>query len=77
MIVVEEMRPVRSRSVRSNDLKPENKTLVVVTTMLQLSVIVVVWLLAIVPAGLLALAAMIGKAVAGLFSDSAKRPPMY
>ena len=49
--------------------------LVVVTTILQLSVIVLVWLLAIVPAALLALVAIIGKTVAGMVSSAAKRPP--
>jgi hypothetical protein len=68
------MRPVPS-IVRSSDLKPENKVLVVVTTILQLSVIILVWLLAIVPAALLALAAIIGKMVARMISKSAKRPP--
>lgn len=68
------MRPVPS-IVRSSDLKPENKVLVVVTTILQFSVIILVWLLAIVPAALLALAAIIGKAMAGMISKSANRPP--
>jgi hypothetical protein len=68
------MRPVPS-IVRSSDLKPENKVLVVVTTILQLSAIILVWLLAIVPAALLALAAIIGKSAAGMISKSAKRPP--
>jgi|UPI0006483DE1 hypothetical protein len=47
------------------DEAPENKTLVVFVTALQLAAIVVVWLLAIVPAALLALAAMAGKAIIG------------
>lgn len=68
------MRPVPS-IVRSSDLKPENKVLVVVTTILQFSAIILVWLLAIVPAALLALAAIIGKAMAGMISKSANRPP--
>ncbi len=59
--------------VRSSDLKPENKTLVVVTTILQLSAVVVVWLLAIVPAALLALAAIIGKTIAGALRGSRNR----
>lgn len=68
------MRPVPS-IVRSSDLKPENKVLVVVTTILQLSAIVLVWLLAIVPAALLALAAILGKTAAGAFKVSPRRPP--
>jgi hypothetical protein len=50
-------------SLRSDGWKPENRALVVVVTALQLLLIVVVWLLAIVPAGLLALAAMALKAI--------------
>lgn len=53
------------RSLRSKDWKPENRTLVVVVTALQLLLIVVIWLLTIVPAGLLALAAIAWKAVRG------------
>jgi hypothetical protein len=45
--------------------KPENKALVVLVTVLQLAAVVVVWLLAIVPAALLALAVMAGKAIIG------------
>ena len=58
-------------SSRSSQQKPENKTLVAILAALQLSAIVVVWLLAIVPAGLLALAVMARKAVAARF----KKPP--
>ncbi|WP_454718679.1 hypothetical protein [Caulobacter segnis] len=61
--------------MRLSDLKPENKVLVVVTTILQLSAIILVWILAIVPAALLALAAIVGKTIAGAFRDSRKRPP--
>jgi hypothetical protein len=57
----EETRPVPSRSHRSNALKPENKTFVVVISTLQLAAIVLVWLLAIVPAGLAALAVLLWK----------------
>nr|WP_295111582.1 hypothetical protein [uncultured Caulobacter sp.] len=53
------------RSFSSNSWKPENRALVVVVTALQLLLIVVVWLLAIVPAGLLALAAIAVKAIKG------------
>lgn len=61
--------------VRSSDLKPENKTLVVVTTILQLSAIILVWILAIVPAALLALTAIVGKTVTGALRDSRMHPP--
>ncbi|MET3667963.1 hypothetical protein [Caulobacter sp. 1776] len=47
----------------SNDLRPENKALVVILTALQLAVVVAVWMLAIVPAGLLALAVLARKAI--------------
>jgi hypothetical protein len=47
------------------DEAPENKTLVVLLTALQLAAIAVVWLLAIIPAALLALAAMAWKAIIG------------
>jgi hypothetical protein len=54
---------------RSNTLKwenkPENKALVVLVTILQLAAIVLVWLVAIVPAALLALAVMARKAIIG------------
>ncbi|WP_165190286.1 hypothetical protein [Caulobacter soli] len=50
-----------SRSARSNALKPENKALVVFTSALQLMAIVVVWLLAIIPVGLMALAVTLWK----------------
>lgn len=51
--------------VRKPDDKPENKALVVLVTVLQLAAIVLVWLLAIVPAALLALAALAGKTITG------------
>ena len=50
-----------SRSSRSNALKPENKALVVFTSALQLAAIAVVWLLAIIPVGLMALAVTLWK----------------
>ncbi|WP_454758783.1 hypothetical protein [Caulobacter segnis] len=43
----------------------ENRALVVVVTALQLLLVAVVWLLAIVPAGLLALAAIAVKTIRG------------
>jgi len=58
-----------SRQGRPNALKPadkpENKTFVALVTILQLTAIVLVWLLAIVPAALLALAALAGRAIIG------------
>jgi hypothetical protein len=54
-----------SRAGRPNALKPENRALVVLVTILQLAAVVLVWLMAIVPAALLALAAMAAKAVTG------------
>lgn len=48
-----------------NDWKPENRVLVVIVTTLQLLLIVVVWLLAIIPASVLALAAITVKAIRG------------
>ncbi len=57
-------RPGRPNALKPTD-KPENKTFVVLVTILQLAAIVLVWLLAIVPAALLALAAMAGKAIIG------------
>ena len=57
------------------DLRPENKTLVVVLSALQLSAVVLVWLLAIVPAGLLALTAIAGKAAVATFASFSRRSP--
>lgn len=74
LIVATEKRPVPS-IVRSSDLKPENKVLVVLTTILQLSAIILVWLLAIVPAALLALAAILGKTVARVLRGARKPSP--
>jgi len=54
-----------SRWKRPHVLKPENKALVVLVTVLQLTAVVLVWLLAIVPAALLALAVLAGKAITG------------
>lgn len=41
--------------------KPENKTLVVALSALQLTVVVIVWLLALIPAALAALAVFLWK----------------
>lgn len=43
--------------------RPESPTLVVLTTALQLGLVVVVWLLALVPAALAALALLAAKAI--------------
>lgn len=59
-------------SLRTNGWRPENRALVVLVTALQLLLVVVVWLLAIIPAGLLALAAVIVKAIKG---DAARDGP--
>lgn len=64
------MRPVPSRSSRSNALKPESKALVVFTSVLQLTAIAVVWLLAIIPAGLMALAVLLWKLASNCFSPA-------
>ncbi|WP_291871561.1 hypothetical protein [Caulobacter sp.] len=53
------------RSFSSRRWRPENRALVVVVTALQLLLIIVVWLLAIVPAGLLALTAMAVRTIKG------------
>ena len=47
--------------------RPESKLLVVLVSVLQLSLVVVVWLLALVPAAVLALAVISVKAVRGAF----------
>jgi hypothetical protein len=54
------------RPPRSKEDEPENRALVVVLSVLQLSLIVVAWLLAMVPVGLLALAALIRQALSRL-----------
>jgi hypothetical protein len=52
---------VPSRSRQSNAQKPENKALIVLLSALQLTAMIVVWLLAIVPAALMALAVLLWK----------------
>ncbi|MFT4251647.1 MAG: hypothetical protein QM608_04095 [Caulobacter sp.] len=49
-------------SPRPKASKPENKTLVVLLSILQLSAVVLVWLVALVPAALAALTVMAWKA---------------
>lgn len=48
---------------RTFDHRPESSTLVILTTALQLSLVVVVWLLALVPAALTALTLLALKAI--------------
>jgi hypothetical protein len=63
---------VPSRSSRSNALKPENKALVVFTSALQLAAIAVVWLLAIIPVGLMALAVTLWKLASKRLASAAR-----
>lgn len=53
-----------SRSSRQNAFKPENKAFVVLISALQLMAVVTVWLLAIFPIGLMALAVTLWKLAA-------------
>jgi hypothetical protein len=57
--------PGRRPNALKPDEKPENKALVVLVSTLQLAAVVLVWLVAIVPAALLALAVMAWKAIIG------------
>jgi hypothetical protein len=57
---------------RDPERRPESPTLVVVTTALQLALIVVVWLLALIPAAIAALAVLTYKGIRRLFGA---RPP--
>jgi hypothetical protein len=52
---------------REPDRRPESPTLVVVTTALQLTLVVLVWLLALIPAALAALTVLTYKMVRRLF----------
>ncbi len=63
-----------SRSARSTAFKPENKALVVLTSALQLLAIVVVWLLAIIPVGLMALAVTLWKLASKLIAPAGGPP---
>ncbi len=57
--------------------RPESPTLVVVTTALQLGLVVLVWLLALVPAALAAFTVLTVKAVrAALRGPAGSSPPM-
>ncbi|MBO9709239.1 MAG: hypothetical protein J7521_13615 [Caulobacter sp.] len=54
------------------DLRPESPAFVVILSILQLSLVVMVWLLAIVPAALLALGALVFKTVKGALRPAAR-----
>jgi hypothetical protein len=64
--------PHRARSQE----RQESKALVVAISVLQLSLVVVVWLLAIVPAALLALGALLFKSLRGVFRVAAPPSPL-
>jgi len=55
--------------------RPESPTLVVVTTVLQLSLVVVVWLLALIPAAIAALTVLAFKLVRAAFRKTAAAHP--
>lgn len=59
---------------RSALQRPESKSLVVFTTVLQLGLVVVVWLLALVPAAIAALTVLLYKTLRKLFG-AAPPPP--
>ncbi len=68
------MRPVPSPFAHPNGVKPESKALVVAVSVLQLSLVIIVWLLAIVPAGLLALAMIAKAAIVAVAAKPGKGP---
>jgi hypothetical protein len=55
--------------------RPESPTLVVVTTVLQLGLVVVVWLLALIPAAIAALAVLTFKLIRAAFRKTAAAHP--
>ncbi|ATC32898.1 hypothetical protein CA606_11470 [Caulobacter vibrioides] len=55
---------------RALDQRPESSSLVIVTTALQLALVVLVWLLALVPAALAALTLLALKSARGAFGPS-------
>ena len=61
--------------VRSQD-RQESKALVVAISALQLGLVVLVWLLAIVPAALLALGAVLFKSLRGVFRAAGQPSPL-
>jgi hypothetical protein len=61
--------------VRSQE-RQESKALVVAISALQLGLVVLVWLLAIVPAALLALGALLFKSLRGVFRVAAPPSPL-
>lgn len=60
--------------IAARDRRPESPAFVVVLSILQLSLVVVVWLLAIAPAALLALAALVFKTVKGALRPAVPPP---
>lgn len=61
---------------RALDQRPESPSLVVATTILQLGLVVIVWLLALVPAALAALTLLLVKAACGAFRPSKVKGPI-
>lgn len=61
---------------RALDQRPESPSLVVVTTILQLGLVVMVWLLALVPAALAALTLLLVKAACGALRPSKVKGPI-
>ncbi len=59
---------------RALDQRRESSTLVVLTTVLQLGLVVVVWLLALIPAAIAALTILIFKTIRAAFRRAAARP---
>lgn len=61
---------------RGPEEHPESPTLVVVTTVLQLSLVIVVWLLALIPAAIAAMTVLTFKLVRAAFLKTATRPTL-
>lgn len=67
--------PATSRARKSREHHKESKALVVVTSVLQLALVVLVWLLALVPVAVMALIAVaIGALKSGNVPGNAKTP---
>lgn len=56
--------------------RPESPSLVVATTILQLGLVVLVWLVALIPAALAALTLLLIKAACGAFRPSKVKGPI-
>lgn len=56
--------------------RPESPSLVVATTILQLGLVVLVWLVALVPAALAALTLLLVKTACGVFRPSKVKGPI-